>query len=73
MSPPLPVSAGYEQYDIMDVSMQWRRQGGCFGCLSTPFMPEPIGLVYCTVRQVYILPEDSADSEHPVYLRIPLY
>ena len=36
-------------------------------------MPEAIGLVYCTVHQVYILPEDSADSEHPIYLRIPLY
>ena len=33
-------------------------------------MPEAIGLNYCTVNQVYILPEDSADSEHPVYLRI---
>ena len=32
-------------------------------------MPEAIGLNYCTVHQVYILPEDSADSEHPVYLR----
>ena len=36
-------------------------------------MPEAIGLVYCTIHQVYILPEDSADSEHSVYLRIPLY
>ena len=31
-------------------------------------MPDAIGLVYCTLHQVYILPEDSADSEHPVYL-----
>ena len=29
-------------------------------------MPDAIGLGYCTVHQVYILPEDSADSEHPV-------
>ena len=36
-------------------------------------MPDAIGLVYCTLHQVYILPEDSADSEHPVYLRIPMY
>ena len=36
-------------------------------------MSEAIGLVYCTIHQVYILPEDLADSEHPVYLRIPLY
>ena len=36
-------------------------------------MPEAIGLVYCTVLRVYILPEDSADSEHPVYLRISMY
>ena len=40
---------------------QWHRQGGCFGCSSTPFMPEPRGLGYC-----YILPEDSADLEHLV-------
>ena len=33
-------------------------------------MPKAIGLVYCTVHQVYILAEDSAD---PVYLRIPIY
>ena len=33
-------------------------------------MPDAIGLVYC---RVYILPEDSADSEHPVYLWIPMY
>ena len=42
-------------------------RGRCFGCSSTPFMPEAIGLVYCTVHPVYILPEYSADSEHPVY------
>ena len=36
-------------------------------------MPEAIGLVYCTIHQVYVLPKDSADSGHPVYLRIPLY
>ena len=36
-------------------------------------MPEAIGLVYCTVLRVYILPEDLADSEHPVYLRISMY
>ena len=40
-------------------------KGGCFGRSSTPFVPEAIGLVYCTVHQVYILPEDSADSGHP--------
>ena len=28
-------------------------------------MPEAIGLVYCSVHQVYILPEDSADSDPP--------
>ena len=33
-------------------------------------MSEAIGLDCCTVHQVYILPEDSADSEHPVYLQI---
>ena len=33
-------------------------------------MPEAIGLVCCTVHQVYILPEDSADSEHHVYLQM---
>ena len=26
-------------------------------------MPEAIGVVYCTVHDIYILPEDSADSE----------
>ena len=37
-------------------------------------MPKAIGLVYCcNVHQVYILPEDLADSEHPVYLLIPFY
>ena len=41
------------------------RGGGCFGCSSTPFMPEARGLGYC-----YILPEDSADLEHLVYLWI---
>ena len=50
---------------------QWRRQGG--GGFGPPFMPEAIGLVYCTVHLVYILPEDSADSDHPVYLRNPMY
>ena len=36
-------------------------------------MPEAIGLVYCTVHLVYILPEDSADLEHPIYLRNSMY
>ena len=31
-------------------------------------MPEAIGLGYCTVHQVYILPEDLADMEQPAYL-----
>ena len=35
-------------------------------------MPEAIGLVYCSVHQVYILPEVSADSERPFYLQIPI-
>ena len=33
-------------------------------------MPEAIGLGYCTVHQVYILPEDSADSEHCVLISL---
>ena len=36
-------------------------------------MPDAIGLVCSSLHQVYILPEDSADSEHPVYLWIPMY
>ena len=36
-------------------------------------MPEAIGVVYCTVHLVYILPEDSVDSDHPVYLWNPMY
>ena len=48
-------------------------RGGGFGCSSTPFMPEAIGVVYCTVHLVYILPEDSVGSDHPVYLRNPMY
>ena len=45
------------------LTRQWRRQG-CFGCSSTPFMPEARGLGYC-----YILPGDSADLEHLVISR----
>ena len=36
-------------------------------------MSEAIDLVYCTVHQVYILPEYSADWKRPVYLQIPMY
>ena len=59
------------------VLFRWRRGGGGggggFGCSSTPFMSEAVDLGYRTVHQVCILPDDSADSEHPVYLLILMY
>ena len=57
------VTSVKKKHSTLDL-YQYYRQGG-FGLFSTPFMP----LGYCIV---HIIPEDSVDSEHPVYLQIDI-
>ena len=54
---------------LIVVGMQWRKQGVLW-VLEHPFYARDYSLGYCTLHQVFILPENSADSEYPVNLRI---